>query len=71
MLYKELIFLRRYKYKLNLNNYKFYSVFLHKLGRLISKIFNKKIDFNIVNLQSIVLHTDIFTEFLKKKLGKK
>lgn len=71
MLYKELIFLRRYKYKLNLNNYKFYSVFLQKLGRLISKIFNKKIEFNIVNLQSIALHTDIFTEFLKKKLGKK
>ena len=71
MLYKELIFLRRYKYKINLNNYKFYSVFLHKLGRLISKIFNKKIEFNIVNLQSIALNTDIFTEFLKKKLSKK
>lgn len=71
ILYKELIFLRRYKYKLNLNNYKFYNVFLYKLGGLISKIFNKKIEFNIVNLQSIALNTDIFTEFLKKKLGKK
>ena len=71
MLYKELIFLRRHKFKLNLNNYKFSSVFLHKLGILISKIFNKKIEFNIVNLQSIALNTDIFTEFLKQKLSKK
>ena len=38
---------------------------------MISKIFNKKIEFNIVNLQSIALNTDIFTEFLKKKLSKK
>jgi hypothetical protein len=71
MLYKQIIFLRRYKLKLNLNKYKFHNIFLYKLGNLISRIFNKKIEFNIINLQSIALNSDIFTEFVKQKLKRR
>jgi hypothetical protein len=71
MIYKQIIFLRRFKLKLNLNKYKFHNIFLYKLGYLISKIFNKKIEFNIINLQSIALNTDIFTEFIKQKLKRR
>ncbi len=71
MFYKQLIFIRRYKFRLNLNKYKFESIFINKLGELISKYFNKKVEFNIVNLQSIILNPDIFTEFIARKLKKR
>ena len=70
ILHKELIFIRKYKLKLSVNKYKLKDVFLHKLSNLISKIYNKKVEFNIINLQSIVLNPDIFTEFSKLKLKK-
>jgi len=54
-----------------LNSYKFKDIFLYKLEKLISKFFNKKIEFNIINLRSIIFHPDLFTEYLKLKLKRK
>jgi hypothetical protein len=71
ILYKELLLIKRYKLKLSLNKYKFEEKFLHILSKVISKFYNKKIDFNIVNLKSIVLNSDIFTEILTLKLKNK
>jgi len=68
---KKLDFIRKYKFKLNLNEYKFKDIFLSKLSTLIIKFYNKKIEFNIINLKSIRLNPDIFTEYLKLKLRKK
>ncbi len=70
-LYKRLKLMRRYKLRFNLNNYKFKEVFLNILGKLISKFYNKKVEFNIIKLKSIANHVDIFTEILKMKLRKK
>lgn len=68
MLYKELVLIRRLKLKLNLNKYKFEENLLNKLGKLLSKFYNKKVEFNIINLKSMVLNSDIFTEVLALKL---
>ncbi len=70
ILHKELIFIRKYKLKLSVNKYKLKDIFLYKLTNLISKFYNKKVEFNIINLQSIALNSDIFTEFSRLKLKK-
>jgi hypothetical protein len=69
--YNKLAVLRKYKLKLSLNRYKFKEVFLYKLSLLISKFYNKKVEFNIIKLKSIVFNSDIFTEILRLKLRKK
>jgi hypothetical protein len=71
LLYKKLLLIRKHKLNISINKYKFEDIFLHKLAVLIMKFFNKKIEFNIVNLKSVVFRTDIFTELLKQKLRKK
>ena len=71
MFYNKLLLLRRYKFRFNLNDYKFKDVFLHKLSLIIRKFYNKKVEFNIIKLRSIVFNTDIFTEILKLKLKKR
>jgi hypothetical protein len=72
LLYNELSIIRRYKFNLNfLNKYKFNKIFLQKLSNLIKKIYKKDIEFNIINLRSIILNSDIFTEFLKLKLKRR
>jgi hypothetical protein len=63
--------IRKYKLYFNLNKYKFEDIFLYKLSKLIGRSFNKKVEFNIINLHSIILHADLFTEFLKLKLKSK
>jgi hypothetical protein len=60
--------IKRLKFKLFLNNSKFEDKFLSKLSLLISKYYNKKVEFNIVNLNSIAYNTDIFTQILTLKL---
>ncbi len=62
---------RKYKLYFDLNKYRFKDIFLYKLGKIISKFFNKKIEFNIIKLRSIIFHTDIFTEYLSLKLKRK
>jgi hypothetical protein len=71
---KELSFIRKQKMKLNLNVLKYKDLYLYYLNILIKEIYNQyyynkvNIEFNIINLQSIVFSTDIITEFLKLKL---
>lgn len=50
------------------NQMKFSNAFLAKLTRLISNIYNKKIEFNMVNLKKMHLNSDIFTQAVSLKL---
>src|SRR6195952_4173719 len=68
LLHKELILFRRFKLKLSLNKYKFEEKFLYKLSKLISNFYNKKVEFNLINMKSIVLNSDFFTNILSLKL---
>ena len=64
--------LRRHIYEYKINIFKFEEVyFLGKLNNLLVKILNKKIEYNIVNLKSLVFNTDIFTNALALKLRKR
>ena len=71
LLSKNLKLLRKYKLRLSLNKYKFEEKLLYKLKNFIARYYNKKVEFNIVNLKSIVFHSDIFTKILSKKLSNK
>lgn len=68
---RELNLIKRLKYKLSLNNYKFEEKFLHKLSKLIGRFYKKKVEFNIINLKSFMLNSDIFTEILTIKIKRK
>jgi hypothetical protein len=69
LLHKELKTLRKYKLRLNLNQYKFEEKLLYKLSNIIGTYFyNKRVEFNIVNMKSIILNSDIFTKILTHKL---
>lgn len=68
---QELSLFRRYKLRFNLNKYKFEEKLLYLLSSLISKYYNKKVEFNIVNMKSIILNSDIFTYILTLKLKNK
>jgi hypothetical protein len=65
---KEINTIAYYKLLLNLNKSKFENKFLFKLKPLISKLYNKEVEFNIVNLKTLYLNTDIFTEAIALKL---
>jgi len=65
---KELKILRRYKLRLHLNSYKFEEKLLHKLTNILEYYYNKKVEFNIVNMKSVILSSDIFTKVLGEKL---
>jgi hypothetical protein len=68
LLEKEIMTISYYKLLLNLNKFKFEDKFLLKLKPLISKIYNKEVEFNIVNLKAIHLNSDIFTQAISLKL---
>ena len=68
---EQLLYLRRYRLKYNFYKHKLEDVFLNKLSQLITKFYKKKIEFNIINLKSIILNPDTMTDFLKLKLKKK
>ena len=57
-----------YKQILYFNKSKFDNTYLDKLSNLIRKIYNKKIEFNIVSLKYFYLNSDIFSESLAIKL---
>jgi len=65
---REIIAIAYYKLLLSLNKYKFEDKFLLKLKPFVSKIYNKEIEFNIVNLKAIYLNSDIFTQAISLKL---
>ncbi len=60
--------LKRYKLLLDLNKIKFEESFLSELSRLISNVYNKEVEFNIVNLKKLHLNSDIFTQAVSLKL---
>jgi hypothetical protein len=68
LLEKEIITIAYYKLLLSLNKSKFESPFLLNLKPLISKIYNKEVEFNIVNLKALYLNSDIFTQAISLKL---
>jgi hypothetical protein len=61
---RELKLIRSYKLRLSLNNYKFKDKFLLKLSTILKKIYNKNVEFNIINLKSVVFNSDLFTKVL-------
>ncbi len=69
--FKQLTLFRRYKLRLNLNKYKFEEKLIYILSSIIGKHYNKKVEFNIVNMKSVVLNSDIFTKILSLKLKNK
>jgi hypothetical protein len=56
------------KLKLNLNKSKFEDDFIIKLKQIIGKIYNKEVEFNIVNLKTLYFNSDIFTEVISTKI---
>jgi hypothetical protein len=68
LLEKEIITIAYYKLLLSLNKFKFEDKFILNLKPLINKIYNKQTEFNIVNLKSIYLNSDIFTQAISLKL---
>lgn len=63
--------LRQYQLNYYLNKYKFErNIYLYKLSNMLSRIFNKTIEFNIINLKSLVFNPEIFTQVLSLKLRK-
>lgn len=71
LLSKNLKVLRKYKLRLSLNKYKFEEKLLYKLKNFLVKYYNKKVEFNIVNIKSVVFHSDLFTKILSHKLSNK
>jgi len=72
--YKYLYLLYKYNYLYFLNNIKFKDdniSFIHKLKSKLSRILNKKVKLNIINLKSITYNSDIFTKALAVKLKKR
>ena len=69
--YKEKLY--RLQYLLKLNSVKFEKPFIIKLSHLIEKLYNKKVEFNIVNINKIHLNSDILTQaiVLKAKTKRK
>lgn len=59
--YKQLLFINRYKFK---------YTYLNGLKDLIYNLYNKQIEFNIVNLKVIYLNSDIMSQFVIMKIKK-
>lgn len=68
---RHLIFLRKHELQYSLNQLKFNKLtLLNKLSLLLNKILGKKVEYNIINLKSIVFNSDLFTEALALKFKK-
>jgi hypothetical protein len=57
-----------YKQLLYINNSKFNYNYLSYLSSLLKKVYNKNVQFNIVNLKYFYLNSDIFTESILLKI---
>lgn len=68
VLEKEITMISYYKTLLNLNKFKFQDRFISRLSFLIGKIYNKEVEFNIVNLKAIYLNSDLLTQAMALKL---
>ena len=63
--------LYRLRYLLKFNSVKFEKPFITRLVHLVERLYNKKIEFNIVNLNKIHLNSDILTQAIVLKLKNK
>lgn len=68
ILNQNIILIRKYKLILNLNKSKFEEKLLFKINNLIMKLYNKKVEFNIVSMKSISFNSDFFTKLLSIKI---
>ena len=68
ILEKEIKRIVYYKQLLSLNKSKFEDNYLSRLKPLISKIYQKDIEFNIINLKNISLDSNIFTKAISLKI---
>jgi hypothetical protein len=68
---KRLKFYMLYKQILYINKAKFENSYLQGLISLIKKIFNKNVEFNIINLKYFYFNSNIYTQPLELKLKKK
>lgn len=64
---KEMLYLK-YNQLSKINEYKFNNLYLSYLSKIISTIYNKKIEFNIINLKYVHLDSRIFSESIVMKL---
>ena len=63
--------LYRLRYLLKFNNVKFEKPFIRKLIDIVENLYNKKVEFNIVNLNQVHLNSDILTQAVVLKLKNK
>ena len=79
-LYKHLFFNNNVKIlkKLNIilknlktNLFKFHKIWLNILSTEITRLYNKKVEFNIINIKNFKYNSDIFTEILALKIKKR
>lgn len=68
ILEKEIFIITYLKLLLSLNKSKFEDKFVLKLSSILSKIYNKKVEFNIINLKTVYLNSDIFTQAISLQL---
>ena len=59
---------KRSIYLLMINKAKFEKPFIWELTRLVKNIYNKEVEFNIVNLNKMHLNSDIYTQAVSLKL---
>lgn len=59
---------RKYKYLLGFHKMKFSKPFISRLTTLVQNIYNKKVEFNIVNLKKMHFNSDIYTQAVALKL---
>lgn len=64
--YKENLYRLQYLFKFN--SVKFEKPFIARLTHLVEKLYNKKVEFNIVNLKKMHLNSDILTQAIVLKL---
>jgi hypothetical protein len=60
-----------YKQLIYFNNLKYNNIYLQGLTNLIRKIYKKNVEFNLINLRSFFLNSNILIQPLKYKLRKK
>lgn len=66
--FKKILLCQYYIGILYFNNLKYKSKNLFFLNNIISNIYNKKVEFNIINLKYLHLNSDIFSQVIVKKL---
>jgi hypothetical protein len=60
-----------YKKLLLLNDLKFRYTYLNKITNIIKSLYNKNVEFNIINLRYFYLNSDVYTQSIINKITKK